>query len=82
VAFGTTLVLNFGLNRAAFRSKGLIGRALLRYIVLVVADWLVTLAVTTGMTALGTPYVVARTEATVFAAAVNYIGYRWWVFRT
>ncbi len=81
VAFVATFVLNFGLNRAAFRASGLVGPALLRYVVLVAASWLVTVGVTSGLAALGTPYVLAKTAATMVIAVLNYAGYRWWVFR-
>jgi putative flippase GtrA len=81
VAFAATFVLNFWLNRAAFRASGLVGPALLRYVLLVAASWLVTVGVTSGLAALGTPYVLAKTAATMVIAVLNYAGYRWFVFR-
>jgi putative flippase GtrA len=81
VAFAATFVLNFWLNRAAFRAHGMIGPELARYVVLVVVSWLVTVGVTSGLAALGTPYIIAKTVATMAIAVINYAGYRWFVFR-
>jgi putative flippase GtrA len=81
VAFAVTFVLNFGLNRAAFRAQGMVGPELLRYAVLVAVSWLVTVGVTSGLAAMGTPYVVAKVAATMVIAVLNYAGYRWFVFR-
>jgi putative flippase GtrA len=82
MAFAATLGVNFGLNRAfAFRSQGLIGRSLMRYLVLVAINYVATLLLVTGLTAAGLSYVVAKTGATVVIAIGNYFAYRWWVFR-
>lgn len=82
MSFAATLAVNFGLNRAfAFRSGGLLGRSLLRYLVLVAVNYVVTVLLVTGLSAVGMSYVVAKTQATVLIAATNYVAYRWWVFR-
>jgi putative flippase GtrA len=83
MSYAATLGVNFGLNRAfAFRSDSLIGRSLLRYLVLVAVNYAVTLLLVTGLTAAGMSYVAAKTQATVMIAVTNYFVYRWWVFRT
>jgi putative flippase GtrA len=56
-----------------------LGPELLRYAVLVAVSWLVTVGVTSGLAALGTPY-VAQVAATMVIAVLNYAGYRWFVF--
>ncbi|MEU4419563.1 GtrA family protein [Actinoplanes sp. NPDC024001] len=82
-SFLFTLLVNFGLNRIfAFRSTGLVGVALLRYLVLVLVNYVTTLLLVTGLDALGVSYVVAKTVATVGNAVMNYVAYRRWVFRT
>lgn len=82
VAFGAALLFNFGLNRAfAFRSAGLVGPAFVRYLVLVVVNYVLALLMVTGFAALGVSYVVAKTGATAVNALLNYNAYRWWVFR-
>jgi putative flippase GtrA len=81
VAFAATFVLNFGLNRAAFRAQGMVGAELLRYAVLVAVSWLVTVGVTSGLATLGMPYVAAKIVATTVIAVLNFAGYRWFVFR-
>lgn len=82
MSYAATLGVNFGLNRAfAFRSGGLIGRALVRYLALVAVNYVVTLLLVTGLTAAGMSYVAAKTQATVMIAVTNYFVYRWWVFR-
>ncbi|MFJ8580462.1 GtrA family protein [Micromonospora sp. NPDC093277] len=82
LAFGVTLLLNFGLNRAfAFRSTSLAGPAFLRYLLLVGFNYLLTLLMVTGLAGLGVSYVVAKTGATAVISVLNYVAYRWWVFR-
>jgi putative flippase GtrA len=82
MSYAATLAVNFGLNRAfAFRSGGLFGRSLLRYLALLAVNYVVTVLLVTGLTAAGMSYVVAKTQATVMIAATNYFAYRWWVFK-
>lgn len=81
VAFAATFVLNFWLNRAAFRAHGMVGPELVRYAGLVALTWGVTVGVTSGLAVLGLPYLVAKTASTVVIAGLNYAGYRWFVFR-
>ncbi|MGW6358444.1 GtrA family protein [Streptomyces sp. NPDC055092] len=83
LAFVTVLAVNFGLNRAfVFRSGALAGPAFVKYLVLVGLNYSATLATVTGLTALGLPYVAAKTTSTIANAVVNYGAFRWWVFRS
>ncbi|MBG0565204.1 GtrA family protein [Actinoplanes aureus] len=83
VSFMSALLVNFGLNRVfAFQSTSLVGTALLRYLVLVLVNYVTTLLLVTGLTALGLSYVVSKTVATILNAVMNYEAYRRWVFRT
>ncbi len=82
LSFVSTLLLNFGLNRAfAFQSTALVGSSLVRYLVLVLINYGTTLLMVTGLTAAGLLYVVAKTLATVVNAVMNYEAYRRWVFK-
>lgn len=80
--FATGLATNFGLNRVfAFRSRSLVGPAVAKYLVLVGVNYLTTLAMVVGLTAIGMPYAAAKTLATIVNAVMNYAAYRWWIFR-
>jgi putative flippase GtrA len=82
LAFAAALAINFGLNRAfAFRSRSLVGPALVKYLVLVGVNYLTTLLIVLGLTALGLSYVVAKTLATAVNAVMNYVAYRGWIFK-
>ncbi|MEU6657778.1 GtrA family protein [Streptomyces sp. NPDC046821] len=83
LAFVTVLTVNFGLNRSfVFRNGAMAGPAFAKYLVLVVLNYLATLATVTGLTALGLSYVAAKTTSTVVNAVANYAAFRWWVFRS
>lgn len=82
LAFVTVLAVSFGLYRSfVFRSGALTGPAFAKYLVLVGLNYIATVAMVTGLTALGLPYVVAKTTSTIVNAVVNYGAFRWWVFR-
>ncbi|MEV6103433.1 GtrA family protein [Streptomyces sp. NPDC051940] len=83
LAFVTVLAINFGLNRTfVFHSGALAGPAFFKYLVLVGFNYGATVTTVTGLTALGMPYVAAKTTSTIVNAVVNYSAFRWWVFRT
>ncbi|MGP3775936.1 GtrA family protein [Streptomyces sp. SDT5-1] len=82
LAFVTVLAVNFCLNRSfVFRSGTMVGPAFAKYLVLVVLNYFATVATVTGLTALGLPYVGAKTTSTIVNAVANYAAFRWWVFR-
>ena len=81
IAYALAFVVNFGLNRAwAFESSSPVGRQLTRYIGLVLVNYLLTLAIVTGLAALGVAYLLAKVIATGVTVALNYVAYRTWVF--
>jgi putative flippase GtrA len=78
VAFG----LNFTLNRTLnFRSHSPLGRQALKYAVVVATDYVLTVGITTGLSALGMLFLLARVLAAGCAAAFSYTASRYWVFR-
>ncbi|AEV84149.1 hypothetical protein ACWT_3126 [Actinoplanes sp. SE50] len=82
IAYLTALTLNFTLNRTiTFRSHAPAGPQVLRYIVVMVGDYLLTVGVSTGLTMLGAPFAVARVAASFLVAILTYAASRWWVFR-
>jgi putative flippase GtrA len=82
IAYLTAFALNFALNRTInFRSHAPAGPQALRYAVVIVGDYLITVGATTGLAALGLPLLIARTAASMFVAAFTYSAARWWVFR-
>ena len=81
LAFAGAFVVNFGLNRVwAFQAGGAVGRQLFRYVCLVVANLFATVALVSGLAALGLPYLVAKACATALLAVVNYVVSRKWIF--
>lgn len=85
VAYAASFVVNFGLNRNVVfpdgrdRGRG-ISRQLVRYVILVVANYLATLAIVLGLADAGLNYLAAKTIAVVVIAIGNYFAYRYWVF--
>jgi hypothetical protein len=73
------------LNRTVnFRSHAPVGRQLLRYAVVAAGDYGCTVSITTGLSALGLDFRLARLTAAAVAVAVATLTYsasRWWVFR-
>jgi putative flippase GtrA len=83
-AYVVAFVFTFTLNRLwVFRaSEGSPSGQVTRYLVLVGVNYLVTLGIVLGLTALAVPVVVAKTAAVVVIALSNFVVYRGWVFRT
>jgi putative flippase GtrA len=79
VAFGLNFVLNRTLN---FHSHAPIGGQILRYAVVLAADYLLTVGISTGLTHLGLDFVLGRVTASFFVAVFTYSASRWWVFRS
>lgn len=82
IAYVTAFALNFVLNRRFnFRSHAPVAGEALRYCVVVVADFALTLGITTGLSAIGLDFRVARLIAAGCVGAATYLGCRWWVFK-
>jgi putative flippase GtrA len=82
IAYVSAFGLNFVLNRTVnFRSHAPVGGQVLRYALVVLGDYLLTVGVTTGLAALGLDFRIARLTASFFVAAFTYSASRWWVFR-
>lgn len=56
-------------------------RQMVRFGILVGANYLATLAIVGGLVALGMPAVGAKTISVALLTGVNYVAYRFWVFR-
>ena len=82
VAFCTAVVVNFLLNRTAMSSWGSRGlrRHALRYASLVVANYVITLAVVTTAGHVGSRYLVAKVAVVAASTSWNFLLYRHWVF--
>lgn len=82
VAYIGAFGINFALNRTVnFRSHAPVGRQILRYAVVLVCDFLITVLVTTALSMAGLHLLVARVLASGFVAVFTYSASRWWVFR-
>jgi putative flippase GtrA len=82
IAYLAAFAVNFVLNRTVnFRSHAPVGGQALRYLVVVCCDFGFTLGVTTGLSALGLDFRVARLTAAACVATFTYTAARWWVFR-
>lgn len=82
VAFCTAVVVNFLLNRAAMSASGSRGltQHALRYGSLVVANYVITLAVVTTVGHVGYRYLVAKVAVVAGSTLWNFLLYRHWVF--
>ena len=82
VAFCTAVVVNFLLNRTAMSSWGSRGltQHALRYGSLVVANYVITLAVVTTAGHEGDRYLVAKVAVVAVSTCWNFLLYRYWVF--
>ncbi|GAA2726119.1 GtrA family protein [Cellulomonas aerilata] len=81
VGYWASLLVNFGLNRRSMAGTG--GRLRVqsvRYAVLLVGNFLMTLLVLQVGAGLGLPTAAAKCVAVVVATASNYVLYRRWVF--
>jgi putative flippase GtrA len=82
VAYCTAVVVNFLLNRTVMSSRssrGLTQHAL-RYSSLVLANYVITLAVVTAAGHVGDRYLVAKVAVIAGSTAWNFLLYRHWVF--
>ena len=83
IAYLAAFALNFVLNRTVnFRSHAPVGRQALRYAVVLVGDYLLTVGVSTGLADLGLNFALARVTASFLVAVFTYSASRWWVFRS
>lgn len=78
--------LSFGVNFAAnkyvtFSAHTNGRRQLVRYVVLVVLNYLANLGIVTALVGLGLAAVVSKVIAVATLTALNFIAYRQWVFR-
>jgi putative flippase GtrA len=82
VAFSTSLVVNFLLNRTAMSSWGSRGltQHALRYASLVVLNYVITLVVVTTVAHVSTRYLVAKLAVVAGSTSWNFLLYRHWVF--
>ena len=82
VAFCTSVVVNFLLNRTAMSSWGSRGlrQHALRYGSLVVANYVITLAVVTTAGDVSARYLVAKLAIVAGSTSWNFLLYRHWVF--
>jgi putative flippase GtrA len=82
VGFWLSFAVNFGANKLftfGRRANGV--RQLIRFAVLVGANYVANLAIVTGLVALGLPALAGKTIAVGLLTVVNYFSYRVWVFR-
>jgi putative flippase GtrA len=83
VAYAAGLAANFALNRAVtFRSTSRLRTQVGRYAVLLAANYAATIAMVTGLTAAGSPYLLSKTVCVAVLALANFFLYRHWVFTT
>lgn len=82
VAYGTAVIVNFLLNRTAMSSWGSLGltQHALRYGLLVMANYVITLAVVTTAGHVGDRYLVAKVAVVAVSTLWNFLLYRHWVF--
>jgi putative flippase GtrA len=82
LAYAASLVVNYGLNHTwVFQAGGDHRRRLVRYALLVAVNVGSTLGFVLGLTAVGAYYLVAKLVAVGVNAVINFIGFRYWVFR-
>jgi putative flippase GtrA len=82
VSYVVAVTLNYVLNRTLnFRSHAPVMGEASRYTLVMAADYLLTVGVTSGLTALGTDLPAARLLAAAVVAVLNYAAARWWIFR-
>ncbi|GII26358.1 hypothetical protein Pme01_59550 [Planosporangium mesophilum] len=82
LSVATSYGVNFSLNRFwSFNSVARVGGQMARYLILAAGNWIFNVAMVTGLAALGLHYLVAKLITLAVAGALNYVGYRVWVFR-
>ena len=84
-ALTTGLLANFTLNRwvvfGAARDGTRVHAQLVRYAVLVAANYALTLATVSLLAGAGVEYLIAKSISTGANAVLNFFAYRLWVFR-
>ena len=82
MAFYAAVVVNFSLNRTVMASRGSRGLAqhALRYGSLVLANYVITLAVVTAAGNVGDRYLVAKVAVVALSTGWNFLLYRHWIF--
>lgn len=81
-AFCAGLAVNFGLNHLwAFAGRSGAPGAFGRYLILVGANYVLTVAILAASREVGVHYTVAKVVAACSALCWNYVAYRFWVFR-
>jgi len=79
--YGVSLGVNYLLNHTwVFRASGQLNRRVPRYVALVVVNYVLTVVLVTGLSALGLPYLIAKLIAVGVNAVLNFIAYQRWVF--
>jgi putative flippase GtrA len=82
ISYVCAVALNYVLNRTInFRSRAPVGGEAIRYAVVMLGDYLFTVGVSTGLTAMGLDFRIARLIASFIVAIFLYAASRWWVFR-
>jgi putative flippase GtrA len=82
IAYLAAFALNVVLNRTVnFRSHAPVGRQMVRYALVAVGDYLITVGVSSGLYALGLDVRLSRLLAAGVVAVFTYSLSRWWVFR-
>jgi putative flippase GtrA len=83
LAYGCAFAVNFSLSRSWAFAAGRSGRArrqLARYLLLVGVNLVLTVAIVSGLTAVGVYYLAAKLVAIALLAVGNFFTYRHWVF--
>lgn len=82
LAYCTAVTMNFLLNRTAMSSRGTQGlmQHALRYGSLVLANYVITLAVVTTAGHVGDRYLVAKVAVVAASTCWNFLLYRHWIF--
>lgn len=82
LAYVTSFAVNFLLNRRwVFRAAGQASRQLVRYLVLVAVNYVLTLVLMLVTVGVGVEPLVAKALTTALIASMNFVVYRAWVFR-
>ncbi|MER7276999.1 GtrA family protein [Dactylosporangium sp. NPDC000244] len=82
IAYLAAFALNFVLNRTVnFRSHAPVGGQVVRFAIVAVGDYCITVGVSSGLYALGLDVRLSRLLAAGVVAIFTYTLSRWWVFR-
>ena len=82
LAYGLGLLVNYSLNHTwVFAADGRLGDRLMRYGILVAINFSSTLGLIAGLTAVGLYYLIAKAVAVAVNAVINFVAFRYWVFR-